>query len=201
VGIRPGMACTFALTALALACHGGSGGGDEPTPVQIRFVPEAAPPLAPGTVALVESGFTPSSFGGRVIVAVVLTEATGVFGADFDLVYDSFHFDFVSATEGRFLSENGIAGTQLVVAREPGASTERLVVGLYRTGAGAADLTAAGEQTLMSLEFRARRRNVLDAPVTFDATIRPPRVVSKDGTTVVAEPEFKAGSLRIEIAQ
>ncbi len=165
--------------------------------MQIRFVPAAS--TAPGTVTLVESGFTSSSSGGRVVVGVVLTDTPGVFGADFDLVYDSVHFDFTIAAEGTFLSENGAAGTQMVVAREPGASTERLVVGLYRTGAAATDLTAVGDQTLMTVEFRAKTRSVLEAPVAFDAGVRPPRVVSKDGTIVVGEPDFRAGSLRTEM--
>lgn len=193
---RTGLLGTL-LLALAWTSCGGGGGGDS-VRFQIRFQPSSPP--AAGTVALQEGGFSASSRGGAVYVAVVLTDTSGVFGTDFDLIYDAANFSFIGASEGTFLNANGTVPTDLLVAKqsEP-PTTERIIVGYFREGLAVTDVDAVGQQVLLVLQFRPRVGSAVASALEFDGTLRSMRVVSKDGTVVVDETGFHGGTLYVDV--
>ena len=186
------------LLAVAWTGCGGGGGGGDPITFQIRFQPSAPP--AAGTVALQEGGFSSSSKGGAVFVAVVLTDTSGVFGTDFDLIYDVANFSFIRATEGTFLNANGTVPTELLVATQSETpTTERIIVGFFREGLAATDAGAVGQQVLLVLQFRPRVGSAVASALEFDGTLRSMRVVSKDGTVVVDGTAFHGGTLYVDV--
>ena len=187
---------TFLLTLALSGC--GGGGGGESIRFQIRFQP-SAPPEA-GTVTLQEGGFSASSRGGAVFVAVVLTDTSGVFGTDFDLIYDVVNFSFIGASEGTFLNASSTVPTELLVATQSETpTTERIIVGYFRKGLGATDADAVGQQVLLVLQFRPRVGSAVTSALDFDGTLRSMRVVSKDGTVVVDGTGFHGGTLYVDV--
>jgi len=196
-GIRAAPLALF-LIAQLFGCNSGGGGGGACSPTsQIRFMADKAPTA--GEVTLAETAFTSSCSGGSVFVGVIIRDVNGVFGTEFDLVYDSDEFDFVNAVEGTFLNENGTVPTQLQVGRQPdGPTTERLIFGYARTGAATPDINAVGEQTLLILEFAPKAAPMAMSALDFDNTVGNVQVESSSGAVVVDSSKFSGGDLRIE---
>lgn len=136
---RAGLALAVALL---IACGGGGGGGGPTAPPSIVY--SASGTAGANSVALVQGS---GSSATRLVLAVRVTQVTGLFGVAFDVVYPSGALQFAGATEGTFLS-----GTNTSFQfSEPTAG--RLVVGLTRLGAVAG---VSGSGDLMTLQFTPR---------------------------------------------
>lgn len=128
-----------ALTLFGCGSGGGGSGGSAPSSPQ----PEAKVSLSPA-LSTVSSGDT--------FTRTVEVENVGAtFYVAFDLTYDPSVIEYMDATEGTFLNQNGLDGTSFQDALQNG-TPGRLAVGLTRTGPIG---EASGSGTLLSLTFRA----------------------------------------------
>jgi len=104
------------------------------------------PSPGPNTVSMAEG----SSEGSFVTIDVNVTQTSGVFGAAFDVVFDSAAVSYVSSSAGELLEQGGVSVFYAVAETDPG----RLVVGAARQGtANATD--AVGTVAVIRLTFQA----------------------------------------------
>jgi hypothetical protein len=132
----------LATAALALAALGTAEGRSA---IGAGFAPEANKP-GDGSVAMVES----SRSEDLVTILVVGSAPTAIFGAAFDVTYDSSGADYVGWAPGTLLEQGGSSPNYTVAPSRNGT----VVVGASRTGALGAP--ALG-QAIVSLTFRVRR--------------------------------------------
>ena len=184
------------MTLLLAACNGGE--AFLILRPQIRFDAAALP--APQTVTLQEDMPSSSPLGGSIFVDVVISDTANVFAISFDLLYNSELFTFVNILEGSFLNQSGIEDTSLAFAEVFDTPIRnRLIVAQTRQGVTATDIDAVGDQVLMILEFRTKTQDPATAPVTFDASIKPPGVTSATQSEVIGPAGFSGGALRVEM--
>lgn len=134
------------LTALLASCGGGGGGGGSPTAPgpSITF---SGPAAAASSISLRRG----SGSGTTVLVLEVLaSEVSDLYGVAFDLRYPSDLLSFEGATEGDLLSEEGTVATSLQLAESPPGN---LVVGVTRLGG--VD-TVSGSGVVVALEFHSQ---------------------------------------------
>jgi cohesin domain-containing protein len=140
----------LATAALVLAALGtGAARGA----VGAGFAP-ADPGPASGSVTMVEG----SRSGDLVTVLVVGSAPAGIFGAAFDVTYDSSGADYVGWAAGTVLEQGGGSPNYTVAPSRNGT----VVVGASRTGT--LGVPASG-QAIVSLIFRVRRAGAF--PLAF----------------------------------
>jgi hypothetical protein len=167
----------LAIVAAATACGGGGGGGSSDggtagggsqSPVSASFTPDEP---APGnnTVAMAES----SRVGDLVTIRVNVVGVNGVYGAAFDVTFDSSKLDYVGWSAGTLLEQGGNAPNYSVVLSQAG----QLVIGASRTGN--TGVNASG-QSLVNLTFRVETTGTfpiaIENPALYDSQI-PPQVI------------------------
>ena len=144
------------LLAVSLACGGSGGatGNAVPGPpggsgnVAGDFTPDAQ---NPGANTVYTTG-TPGSGANAALVTlhVFVNNTSDVFGASFDMTYDSSRAQFVNWSPGELLEFGGQSVTYQVNATQPG----RVVVGVARTSGGVG-VTSTGATRLINLTIRA----------------------------------------------
>lgn len=148
------LCCALASLGIvvALSCGGGSsdggttdGGGGSTSLVGSFSASQANP--GDNSVAMAEGSGTN---GNLVVVEVNVTGTSNLFGAAFDVTYDSSRATFVNWSPGTVLESGGQSVSYQVSATQPGL----VVIGISRTGsqAGGVDVTAA--QPAIRLTFR-----------------------------------------------
>ena len=137
---------TVALCLLtAVACGGGGsdggvvGGGS--TTLTVTYSPANANP-GPDSVSLAQGTIQTN----LITLDVLVTDAQGVYGAGFDLSYNSSSLTFVGYSPGTILESGGNSPSYQVSAPSPGD----LVVGVSRTGQ-VPGVDVSGTQTLVRL--------------------------------------------------
>jgi hypothetical protein len=163
---------TLAFVALATACGGGGGSADggtiggSQTLIAASFTPEQPNPGS-GSVAMAEG----TKNADLVTVQVAVVGVNGVYGAAFEVTYDSTKADYVGWSAGTLLEQGGNAPNYSVVLSQPG----RVVVGASRTGS-TGGVTASG-QSMINLTFRVEVPGtfplVIENPGLFDSQIPP----------------------------
>lgn len=128
----------------SLVLFGCSGGGSDNSTTEAPTAQSTAKVLVSPSSGIVSSG---STFTRTVEVQNI---KNGFFTA-FDMTYDQAIIEFVDATEGGFLNQNGSAQTSFQVAMENGGQG-RVVVGLTRLGSIG---EVSGSGTLLTLSFKA----------------------------------------------
>lgn len=147
-----GMRLTLVLAILALggaaACGGGGGGGGSvitPT-LSAGFVPDQPSP-GPNTVAM-----APGTKANDVItVNVNVTDTSNLFGAAFEVTYDSIHTFYLGYAPGAALEAGGNTPVY-TVSNSTNTTTGRVVIGAARTGGTATNVS--GTVALIRLQFR-----------------------------------------------
>jgi hypothetical protein len=135
-----------------LASCGGGGGGDSispPSGIAASFVPEEPNPSA-STVAMAQA----SAAGDVVIVELRVTDTNGVYGAAFEVFFDSASVQYVNWSPGTLLEQGGNSPVYNV-GLDP-SDSGHLLVGASRTG-NVPGADASGSRPLIRLAFRARR--------------------------------------------
>jgi hypothetical protein len=135
-----------AVVLLGVACGGGGGGGPTeppPPPPGVSFTPDGV--SGPGTLVLRRSDSTTAE---RLVLELVATQVSGVYGIAFDLQYPTSVLQLDSVREEPFLSAGGSVQTALQVAESPAGN---LVVGHTRLGPAPG---VGGSGTMLTLTFR-----------------------------------------------
>jgi hypothetical protein len=147
-----GILTAFLITA-AVACGGGDsadktigGGSGGSSNLVGDFLPDQPAPVA-NVVAMKKGGAS----GNLVTIEITVTDVSGLFGADFDVAYDTSRVQYVNWRGGSVLESGGQSVSYLVEAAQPG----RLVVGASRQGAAAGGVNVTGTQTMIEFTFRA----------------------------------------------
>jgi hypothetical protein len=149
----------FALIT-APACGGGSGAapGGSPTPLAASFVPEQPTPAA-NNVAMAQG----AKNNDVVTINVTLTDANGVYGTAFDVIFDDTHTVYLGFTPGSAFEQGG--NTPLYTVNASGATNPgRLIVGISRTGSTATNVS--GTKTVLGVQFRVRQAGVYPVTIT-----------------------------------
>lgn len=129
---------------LMAGCGGGGGGGPtEPGP-GITF---SAPAATANSLSLRRGTGSSATV---LVVEVVATQVTDLYGVAFDLRYPTAVLSYAGITEGTFLDEEGSVATTLQVAETPPGN---LVIGTSRLG-DVGSVTGTG--VVVALEFRAQ---------------------------------------------
>jgi len=140
------------LVALGVFCGCSSSGGGGGTPfidnpgggLAATFTPGQPSPSA-DEVSMAESGTS----GNLVTVAVNLTNVEDVFGASFDVDYDSARAEYVSFSPGNLFEAGG--DTPLYTIN---SQAGRVVVGVARSSGVAGGVDVNGTDTIVRLTFR-----------------------------------------------
>jgi hypothetical protein len=178
------------LLAFSFACGGGSGsgggvisGGSSGSSTLAASFTAAQPAPPPDSVAMAPGGAT----GPVVTIRINVTDLSDLFGADFDITYNSTNLEYVSYSAGTALEANG-GSVSYLVEPQPGL----LVVGASRNGGATGGVDVTGTKPLIHLTFRARRAasSVLsfESAALFDAQSPPQTIpgISWHGGTLVA---------------
>lgn len=159
---------TFFLTAIALAagCGGGGGGGDaapapSPTPLTATFTPGNGSPGL-NMVAMFEGAKSADVVTARVTV----TNTAGIYGAAFDVTFDSNSVAYVGFSPGTLLEQGGQTPTYQVSNPVPG----RVVVVATRNGA-AGTVNAGASTDLIKLTFRVKAKGSFPVAIGGAATL------------------------------
>lgn len=165
--MKLGMIVLISALVVAPACGGGgsssASAGGSPSPVAASFTPDQPSPGAKN--AAMAQGSTSNDV---VTVNVTLTSTTGVYGAAFDVTYDSFHMVFLGYTPGTLFEQGGNT-TAYQVTASPSSNPPHITVGVSRTGATTAN--ASGTQTVIGLQFRVKQPGVY--PLTVPSAMNP----------------------------
>ena len=147
-GMRVSILLPIAALAGAVACGGGGGGGGgsvvTPT-LSAGFVADQPSP-GPNTVAMAQG----TKANDVITVNVDITDTSNVFGAAFEVVYDSVHATYLGYSAGSALE----AGGNTPVYTVSNASTGRVVVGAARTGGTTTNVS--GTVPLIRLQFQVK---------------------------------------------
>jgi hypothetical protein len=151
-------ALLIVLLLAATAC--GSSSGDAASVVTGSSITASftadQPSPGPDVVSLDEG----SRAGDLVTVDIKVTDISDVYGAAFDVAYDSGMATFENWSSGSLLEQGGQTPTYLVNATQPG----QLIISVERQGnVGGAE--AVGTVTLIRLTFRVTQSGV--SPVSF----------------------------------
>ena len=158
---------TFVLTT-SFAC---GGGGDDGTAgiLTASFAPDAPSPGA-STVSMQAGSASATDFN----VDVSVTDTNDVYGAAFDVTYDTARISYQSFdSSGSFLRDGGLGNANLSFIVDATSTPGRLIVSATRLGVQPG-IDVAGTRDLIVLRFRART-SFTPTPITFDAG--QPRVV------------------------
>jgi len=171
---------TTAVLLLLVACGGGGGGGGSPTqppaPAGIVFSPASA--QASNAIVLAEAAGGSTT---RLRLDVKALQMNGMFGVAFDLVYPSGALQYVSATQGGFLTP-GQTSLQ-VVESSPG----RLVIGDTRLGSQGG---VSGSGVILTLDFDAVAGG--SGSFTFEKS-----AAFAAGGKEIADTQFAGGSVTV----
>lgn len=145
----------LSVVALSVACGGGGGGGGGavpgpgpgPSTIVAGFQSDQPTPGAQ-SVSMSQGGVN----GDTVTVRVNVTDATGVYGAAFEVGFDPARAFFLGHAPGNLLEQNG-ASVNYNVQEAPAGT---IVIGASRTG-NVAGANVAGTRTLVNLTFRLRQ--------------------------------------------
>lgn len=141
---RRGLAAVGLLALVAVGCSGSEETTDPPVNnLAGSFQAETTSPGS-DSVALAQE----AASGNLVTLAVNVSDTADVYGAGFDLAYDTSHVQFVDWTAGDLL-ETGGHSPLYTVTTQPGL----IVVGVSRNGA-VAGVDVTGSATLIRLTFR-----------------------------------------------
>ncbi len=145
------LATIVALTSV-VACGGGGSdpvndGGGGSSLISADFTPSTPNPGA--DMVTLQKG---TANANNVVVDVRVTDVNGVFGASFDVLYNTAQAAFVGYTAGDALAGGN---TPLYDVQQP--TPGRLVVFATRQGAGATGVDITGTKTLIKLTFRVDR--------------------------------------------
>lgn len=170
-GMKLGTVALLLALVTAPACGGGGGSstdpGGSPSPLAATFVPDEPSPAA--TTAAMAEGPKNNDV---VTVNVTLTDASGVFGTAFEVVFDDTHTVYLGFTPGTVFEQGGNSPNyQVNGTSNPG----RIVIGVARAGATATDVS--GTKTLVGLQFRVKQAGVypllIQNAVVYDNQPRP----------------------------
>jgi hypothetical protein len=152
-----------ALFAVVFGCGGGGGGSDPAPQVCVEFTGAVAMPGAMTVTA--QDG--PGSTCGAAQVVLSITDINDVFGAGFDVVFDStkVRFDGTVDLANSWLGNDGVTVEQVANQVAPG----RWVVGLTRIGATAPGIDFTGTRELGRLVF-TRVGTTGSSSLTFENT-------------------------------
>lgn len=162
------------LVLLATSC--GGGGGDSTTPpsgLVASFEP-AQPSPGANTVAMARGSATADV----VTVDVNVTDTNDVYGAAFDLFFDSAGVQYVNWSAGNLLEQGG--NSPVYNVELDSSDSGHLLVGASRTGS-VPPVDVSGTKTLVRLTFRVKQANSF--PLSFGAEAlfdgqNPPREIS-----------------------
>jgi hypothetical protein len=159
----------------AVACGGGGGASGDggvidpsPTPLSASFLSDDNTPSSK-TIAMIQGPRNAD----LVTVRVTVTDTTGIYGAAFEVVYDTAKAAYVNWSAGTLLEQGGHSPSYTVGDNGSG----RVVVAASRNG-NVATVNAAGTVTLVNLTFRVKQagesRAVFAAgPVLYDGQATP----------------------------
>lgn len=158
--IKVGTLVLLLALVTAPACGGGSGGspGGSPTPLTAGFVPDQPSPVA-NNVAMAQ-GVTSNDV---VTVNVTLTDASGVYAAAFEVLFDDTHTVFLGFTPGSVFEQGGNTPNYTVNTVGGATNPGRIVVGVSRTGPAATNVS--GTKTVLGLQFRVKQAGVFPLSV------------------------------------
>lgn len=148
----------FGSVLILAGCGGGGGGSDagagpnpSPDPILASF---AADTSAPGsnTVSMLEG----SKSGDTVTVRLAVTNATGLYGAAFDVTYDPSKVTYSNWSAGTLFEQGGHTPTYQVSLSDP-ATPGRVVVVVSRNG-NVGTVSASGTVDVVRLTFRVRAK-------------------------------------------
>lgn len=144
---------------LCFACGGGGGGGGPTTPI------DPDPPPTTSGITYIQDGpaisnslalQAQSTAGTTLVLDLVATDVSDLYGVAFDLVFPANTLAFQGASEGSFL-----AGSQ--TSLQTSANGAILIVGYTRLGLVAG---SSGSGVLMTLRFQSTSSG--GGPLTFD---------------------------------
>jgi len=147
---RVGLVSSLVLFLVATACGGGGdrsavpGGPGGSSNLAGSLTPDQPTP-PPGSVSMQSA----ATSGNLVVVRFDVTDPSDVYGAAFDVVFDTAMAEYVTWAPGTLLESGG----QSVAYQVSNASAGRVVVGASRSGSSSG-ATATGSQALITLTFR-----------------------------------------------
>lgn len=140
------MFCILSALVIISACGGGGGGGSSTSPSStITFTADSS---SPGSNTVYMTRNSSESSGNTLAVDIKVNNASDVYGAAFDVDFDSSKMTYSTYSNGSFLEQGG-ASVSYQVATQSGNSG-KLVVGISKQGAVSG---ASGIGTLLTLKF------------------------------------------------
>ncbi len=159
--MRIGTLLLLAALVGAPACGGGgssagTGPGGSPGPLAASFLPDQ--PAPPATTIAMEEG---SKSNDIVTVNVTLTDTNGVFGAAFEVPFNTPNTSYVGFTPGTAFEQGGNTPIYTV---DGATQAGRVIVGVARSGVSATNIS--GTKTVIGLKFRVNTAGTW--PLTFE---------------------------------
>ncbi len=164
------------LVLLATSCGGGGGGESTPPPgggPAASFAPDQPSPGA-NDVAMARG----SASADVVTVDVNVTDTGDVYGAAFDLFFDSAGVQYVNWSAGNLLEQGG--NSPVYNVRLDSSDAGHLLVGASRTGS-VPPVDVSGTKTLVRLTFRVKQTGSFPLSFANEALFdgqNPPREIS-----------------------
>jgi len=97
---------------------------------------------------------TTTAPGQTITINLLINQVTDLWDAFFDLIYNSNIVEFITATDGGFLSSDGTPISVLASTSPQVNPDKRLTLGITRLGSGLAGVSTVSSKTIVGLQFR-----------------------------------------------